>query len=367
MKENETSNDPRFDAFLASLAAKMQPAIAEGAQSALQELKLTAPRRLHGAVPGLVEGAPDDLPHGERSLRFFRAVLSGDHLAAKALAESTDSLGGYLVPSGFRDEVVKRLPQDAELAPYVRAVPVVSDTGSLPSLATDIAVTWRSAASSENTAFGETTPALGSVAWSLKRADAFTKMSRELVADSGPAVVEFITGLFREAIASERDRVIAVGDGSSEPYGIYSTAGIGSVAVGGSLTFAKLVEIEQSLARKYRTHARWILSGANLRRAYSLADEQSRPIFIRDVVAGVPEARILGYPVSQEDHLPDDVVFFGDLSYYLWFDRGEMGIESTNVGGDAFANHQTWIKVWERADGKVALAEAFVKGTGITG
>ena len=74
-----------------------------------------------------------------------------------------------------------------------------------------------------------------------------------------------------------------------------------------------------------------------------------------------------GSTVSQQDDLADSVIFIGDLSNYLWFDRGEMGIESTNEGGDAFANHQTWIKVWERVDGKVALPEAFVKGTGITG
>ena len=42
-------------------------------------------------------------------------------------------------------------------------------------------------------------------------------------------------------------------------------------------------------------------------------------------------------------------------------------IESTTTGGDTFAKHQAAVKVVERCDGKLGLAEAMVKATGITG
>lgn len=364
MKDDMILNEKQFDAFLNDLTEKMQLMIADGAASALRDLDLARPAatRALGAL-----GDDEKESSVETSFRFFKAVLGGDRMAAKALSESSATAGGYLVPEGFRAEVIKRLPEAAELAPYVRSVPVVTDTGNLPSLATDISVAWNAGADGENANFTESDPVLGSINWSLKRADAITKLSRELVNDGTPAVVEFVTGLFREAIAMERDRVIALGNGSSEPYGIYSTSGIDEVDVGGSLTFSKLVEIEQTLKKKYRTGARWLMNGTNLRRVYSLLDSQNRPIFMRDMVGGIPESRILGYPVSQQDDLTDDIIFFGDLSYYLWFDRGEMGIESSNEAGEAFQKHQTWIKVWERVDGKVALTEAFAKGSGITG
>jgi HK97 family phage major capsid protein len=357
--DHPAPTDEQWGQLLESLTERLEPTLAETARRAVRDLEDAAPPR--AAVPGLGDGEAAD-----RTVRFFKAVLGGDLLQAKDLSGSTPSAGGVLVPEGFRQEVIRRLPEAAELAPHVRTVPVTTDTGSMPSLTTDISVTWRSAGGSENTAFGATDPVLGSVSWALKRADAITKLSRELVADGGPSVVQFVTDLFREAIARERDRVIAVGDGAAEPQGIAGTT-LGAVAIDAAIDFGGLVAIEQSLPRKYRRRARWLMSGTNLQRIYSLADTQGRPIFVRDMVGGVPEARLLGYPVSQQDDLPDDTVWFGDLGYYLWFDRNEMGIESTNAGGDAFANHQTWIKVWERVDGKLGLPEAFVKGTGITG
>jgi HK97 family phage major capsid protein len=363
MNENVNLSDQQFGTLLDEMARRFQPVIEEKAHQAMRDAGLTKVDRKHAMFPGADDA---NLPAKERSYRFFRAVLGGDLLGLKALSEGSTTAGGYLVPDGFREEIIARLPDLSELAPYVRVVPVRADTGNVPSLATDIAITWRGGATAENTAFGESDPVLGQLTWSLKRADAITKMSRELVADSAPSIVEFVTRLFREAIATERDKMIAVGDGTTQPQGIYSASGIESVSVGGALTFAKLVELEQTLPRKYRTRGRWIMNGTNLRRIYSLEDDNGRPLFVRDMVAGVPESRILGYPVGQQDNLPDHTIFFGDLGYYLWFDREEMGVESTTFGGDAFEKHQTWVKVWERADGKVGLSEAFVKGAGIT-
>lgn len=368
MSDQVLLSDGQFKTLLEEMTGKFQPVIEEKTQQAIKDLGLTKVDRRHAMYPGVAGADDPDLPARERSYQFFRAVLGGDIVGIKALSEGTNSAGGYLVPNGFREEVIARLPDAAELAPFVRTVPVRTDTGSLPSLATDISVTWRAGgAASENLIFSESDPVMGSVAWSLKRADAMTKMSRELVADSQPSIVDFVTRLFREAIATERDRTIAMGNGTSEPQGIYYASGLGSVAVAGAINFAKLVEIEQTIKRKYRTNARWVMNGTNLRRIYQLTDTNGQPIFQRDVIGGMPESRILGYPAAQQDNLPDTHILFGDLNYYLWFDREEMGIESTTVGGDAFANHQTWVKVWERADGKVGLGEAFAKGTGITG
>ena len=49
------------------------------------------------------------------------------------------------------------------------------------------------------------------------------------------------------------------------------------------------------------------------------------------------------------------------------YDREELAGESSTQAGTAFAAHQLWLKCWERVDGKLMLAESWVKGTGITG
>ena len=358
MQDTITLTEQQFDTFLSEMGARMEPVLAQKAATLVGEFSGT---RAPKAVTGVAGSTLD-------ARGFFKAVLTGDFLKAKALSEGTDSAGGYLVPLGFREEVIARLPETSELAPHVTVVPVASDTGAVPSLATDIAIQWRAGGSGghENAAFYDTNPVFGTVGWNLKRADAITKLSRELVSDSRPAVVDFIMRLFLEAIARERDKMIATGNGTSQPTGLAHTAGIPAFTMSGLPDYAELVGIEQTLPRKYRTRARWIMNGTNLRRIYSLTDTQGRPIFNRDVVGGVPESRILGYPVAQQDSLGDSEIYFGDLTHYLWFDRGEMGVESTTTGGDAFANHEVWCKVFERADGKLALPEAFVKGTGIS-
>jgi HK97 family phage major capsid protein len=336
-----------------ALSAVIDPVIEERIKA------LGLDRSARGALP-----AAEDEPKVKavRLADFFAAVISGDDARAKALSEGSDSAGGFLVPEELRNEVLTRAPELSELFPFARRVRVGTNAGSVPRLATDISISWSEA---ENEEFNESDPVFSELPFAVKRANAVCYASRELLADSGPGVAELLTRLFAEATAAERDRVIAVGDGSSEPEGVAS-ATLSSVAVGGSVTFAKLVEIECALAKKYRRSARWMMSNANVRRVMSLVDSDERPLFVRDLAEGSP-ARLLGYPVSQQDDFPDGEIYFGDLAYYYWFDREQMGIETTTTGGSTFMKHQIGVKVWERVDGRVALAEAFVKGTGITG
>lgn len=332
------------------------------------------------AIPGILEKlqpkkptvkeVSSDLDPRERMGLFFRGALFGldrvaDDLVKKQLGEGTESAGGYLVPDEYRAELVKRLPELSELFAHVRQIPVASDAGSMPSLATDIGVSWDEA---ENAAFEEQTPAFGSITWAIHRANAFTKMSRELVADAAPKIADVVTDLFIEAMGAEMDRVIAIGNGTDEPRGLISAVSISSVSTG-TITFAKLITVEFTLAKKYRKRARWVLNNTNVRRIQTLVDTNGQPLFRRD--AGEHGAgTILGYPISQQDDLPDSEILFGDLRYYLWFDREQVGVEATTQGGNAFQYHQTWLKTWMRCDGKLGMDVAdgpFVRADNIDG
>jgi len=356
-----------FDELAKKLSPRIASTINHAVDNAVKELGLDRVDRKKGIFPG-VAGADDPrIPVQERMKNFFAAVLFGknveDEAVKKALSEGTDAAGGYLVPDEFRAEIVKRAPELSELYPHVRVIPVSSDTGKIPKLSTDISLSWDEA---ENAAFDEADPVFGQLSWSIHRMNAVTKSSRELVNDSNPNIVNVLNELFMEAVATERDKMIAIGDGSSQPKGIYSETGLDSVSVGGSITYAKLVEIKYKLKGKYQRNARWVMNSTSVQRIVSLVDNNGQPLISNALlVNGAPT--ILGKPFSVQDDLPDHTIFYGDLSRYYWFDREKMGIEATNVGGDAFIKHQVWIKVWERCDGKITLTEAFVKGTGITG
>jgi len=367
--------DLDLDKLAAELSARMGsqigPVVTDLVQEKLADLGLTRVDRKHGMFPG-IPGAADDVlepvpSKTERARAFLRAAIlhtePSDEMVRKALSEGTDSAGGYLVPTEYRAELIKRLPELSELFPYVRKVPVISNSGEFPKLGTDVAITW---GRGENAAITETDPVFTQLTWTARNMSAITYLSRELVSDANPGIVETITTLFSEAVAAERDKMIAIGDGSTQPEGIYSAAGLSSVAVGGSLTYAKLVELKFALSRKYHRNARWILNSTNLQRVTSITDDDNLPIF-RDALVAGETPRILGRQYSIQDDLPDSVIFFGDLTQYLWFDRERMVIESTSTGGDTFAKHQVAVKLVERCDGKLGLAEAFVKATGISG
>lgn len=355
-----TLSAEQFDHLVHGLAERFAPLAAEKTRAVLEDGHAYE-RRAARLSAGLAH--PGHAPDERRD--FFRAVLQGDQTVLKALAERNDqgerSQGGWLVPAGFREDIVGRLPMAAELAPHVRVVPVTTDTGHVPSLATDLAVTW---GGRENESFAAHDPSIGQVPWTLKRADALTKLSRELVADAPSSLVEFLLRHFQDALAQSRDRVIAAGNGVTQPLGLAVDERLDAseLTLAGAPDFAALVRIEQSLPRRYRAGARWIMSAANVRRVRERTDDNGRPLFLRD--GAERDARLLGYPVAQQDNIPDGMILFGDLGQYLWFDREEMGVESTTVGGDAFEKHQVWIKLWERADGRLATPDAFVRAVG---
>jgi len=363
----ELDMDSLVKELTAKMGDQMGPAIAEIVDEKIKDMGLEQVDRKRGLFPGTSDADPALTPADRARLFLKSAILHGDpgdEVVRKALSEASDAAGGYLVPTEYRRELVKRLPDVSELFPFVRLVPVGSDSGEYPKLSTDVSITWGRA---ENEAITETDPVFTHLTWTVRNMSALTYMSRELVSDANPNIVRTITDLFVEAVAAERDKVIAIGNtSSSEPEGIYSASGLSSVAVGGSLTYASLVELKYKLARKYQRNARWVMNSTNLQRISALVDDNGQPI-VRDALVAGETPRILGKQFSIQDDLPSHTVFFGDLSQYFWFDREKMVIESTTTGGDTFKKHQVAIKIIERCDGKLSLAETFVKGTGITG
>ena len=120
-----------------------------------------------------------------------------------------------------------------------------------------------------------------------------------------------------------------------------------------------------ALPKKYRRGARWIMSNTNVKRCMKIKDSDDRPIFNRDP-AGANPPTLLGYPISQQDDSPDDKLLFGNLGRYLWFGRRGMSV-ATDSSGAAFKADQTTIRFKERADGVLAIAEAFALGKNIAG
>ena len=368
-EETTQTTDIDLDALASQISAKvalpenLSGMISEEIEKAFKDRRIDEIRRKVGLF------GEDDLPKEvspeEMRTQYLLAVMKMGipnsqftPLQRKALSEGTDSAGGYLVQTEQKTEIIQRLAELSELVPYVRRVPVITDAGTFPKLDTDVTITWGRA---ENAAMTETDAAFTQLTWAVANMSAITYLSRELVDDSNPGIVAEVTKLFSEKIAAERDKKIAIGTGSSQPEGLISASGLSAVTgASGALDYAKLVKLKHGLARKYQKKARWVMSSTAFQWCHEIVDSQNRPIVV-DALVNSEMPKLLGKPYSIQDDLPDGIIVFGDLSYYIWFDRQKMIMETTNTGGDTFSKHQLAVKVIERCDGKVGLAEAFKK------
>lgn len=290
---------------------------------------------------------------------FMRAILQAPSgLAAQRaklevnqrVLSTSGSAGGYLIPPGFVPELVVDAPKDSALYQFVRKIPVSQNTGTMPRATTNASVSW----GSENTDIEQGDPAFGETSYSLHRLNSLVKLSKEAADDSDPNLVDAVAEMLQQAIIAERDRVIAIGDGTTRPLGIYSASGITNVSVT-SLTYANLVELKNSVDPRYWSDPsfRWVFNPTVFGAILKVVDTTGQPIFRESAIRGEPPT-ILGVPFSLSSASPNNFIFVGALRYYVWFHRGELAMEKTDQG-DAFTKHQVWLRIVERVDGRPVL------------
>lgn len=277
------------------------------------------------------------------------ATFAKDDVVKRVLS-TTDSAGGYTIPPGFVADLIRDAERPASLYSLVRKIPVGQTSGSVPRVLSNASVAW----GTENVAIDEGDPAFAETTYTVERLSSIAKLSRELVDDSGVDIVSVVGQLFGEAIAAERDRVIAIGNGTGKPLGIYSASGITDVNVT-ALSFENLLALKYSVDSRYHSRPafRWTFNSSVLRSCMQLRTDTGAPIFA-DAIAGEPP-KILGVPFVITESFPNNYVGIGDLSYYLWFNRQGMVLERSADAGEVFQKNQVWLRVVERVDGKPSL------------
>ena len=361
--------DTLADAVMDKLGPQLGELVTDAVSAKIEQLGLDRVDRKAGVFPG-ADGADDPAGPGGRRKRlesFLRAALFGPsgETGAKALAEGTPSAGGYLVPDDFRSDVVMRCNELSTLYPRAFRFRTSLASVKVPSLATDVDVSWDEA---ENADFDESDPVFGQKSFTIHRMNAITYSSRELLADSAVDLVDLLTQLFAEAVSRERDRVVCVGDGADQPEGVFNASGVNTITDVGAITYAKLLEMDEDIAEPYRADGSlvWISDQTVRRHIRGLTDDVGRPLLQPALERGAP-LTLFEHPYLVNRHAPAGKLALGVMRKYWIADREELGFESTTTGGDTFRKHQVALKIWERWDGKlVYTSDCWVIATGIT-
>lgn len=298
-----------------------------------------------------------------------RAMVTGARTDSekRALAEGTDSAGGYTVPIRLATEFIDRLrAQSAAIRAGARTVPMDSQTLSIARLDTDPTVTWRA----ENALIGDSDPTFSALTLEAKALAGIVKVSRELLADS-VNVGEMLTNAFAQAMALEMDRVALWGDGTDDsPVGVAGTSGINEVSMGTNgaalSNYDKLIDAVYEM--KLDNAADPTAMIMHPRTEVALAKFKSgdgNPIIVPEMIARIPRLATTAASIAETQGTATNAssILFGDFRHLFIGMREEVRI---TILRERYADYgQVGFLCWMRADVALAHKASFSRLKGI--
>jgi HK97 family phage major capsid protein len=157
--------------------------------------------------------------------RYFRAMVTGGStdVERRALAEGTDSAGGFSVPEVLSANLLDLMrASNVAMRAGAMTVPLTSDRNHIAKVATDPVPAWRA----ENAVVNESDPTFSRVEFVPKSLAVLVKVSRELLEDS-LNIEQELPRIMAAAMARELDRVVFLGTGTNdEPSGLDTISGV---------------------------------------------------------------------------------------------------------------------------------------------
>lgn len=293
-------------------------------------------------------------------LKETKATTSG-------LQEDTDSEGGYLVPSDMvrLPVIIKEGVPFGVTRPISSVFTTTRDSGTFPASSDDLA--WVGVA--EEAAFTASNPVLSEVPFTIRKIGLLNKVSMELLEDSAVDIASLLGTLFLRSLGRYEDQQSIEGDGVSEPTGLRTPGGAGTITTdtdrftAAAPTAAEALGAFFNLPAQWRANASWHMTSGNFAK-FAAINSTTSGITTWDLLGREPTPRMIGRPVAMFDGTGWDayaaskiIGAIGDFSNYYFIDRVGMTVTRLN---ERFAdNDQVGFKARKRFDSMFAVADAF--------
>ncbi len=282
----------------------------------------------------------------------------------KALINDATSGGLEVVPEFFDSQVVTYPLLHSELLPRVDLIDVGRgskiETGAI---STPTAV-WGTAEGTEMGLF-DTTGLVAELDCDVHPVSTAIEIGRDLLADSPVALGSVLTRLIGERMLAEVDRVIAVGNGSTEPQGLFNASGITDIGnpAGGDGAAPQVSDYETllfSVPKQYRQQ--------NLQPSFVANDiTYSR---LRGIPVGAAdERRVFGMAIENyqvfdrkfcvSNNVQNNLAAFGCLKKYRLYRRQGQEVRFESGGKELARKNLTLLIVRGRFGGRVVDPNAF--------
>ncbi len=333
----------------------------------------TVPQGPHGAKEfesiGEFMAAVRFNPNDQR-LNYFEGAGENatdlTEIGAELRMDQHQTGGGFLVPTQFRQEILRIEPQEVLVRPRAEVIPA----GSPPDAALTIPALNQSGTAPSNMFGGvqvqwigeggnkpETDAAIGSVTLEPKEVAGTTVVTDKMLRNWG-AAGPFLEKLLRGAVTQAEDYAFLRGDGIAKPLGAINSPAMYYVnrRGAGQVQYLDLVDMVAHLLMRGGTPV-WSMPQGALPQIATLRDPEGRYIWkpdARDGFAGT----LLGYPVRWNNRAPalgvkGDITLIDWSAYIIKDGSGPYVAASEHV---LFRQNKTVLKIFWNVDGKPWLS-----------
>lgn len=283
--------------------------------------------------------------------------------AVKALLDDSTSGGLEVAPIAFDSDLVTSPLLSAELFPLVDLKPVSRGRRVEAASMSTPTVSWGGGDGSQASLFN-TNSMISAIDTTIHVCDCFVEVGRDFLSDAAIDVGAELMGVVGERFAAELDRVVAVGNGTSQPQGVMNASGTGSVSStnggAGPPTVSDYESLLFGVAKQYRSaglnpvfvanettyqRARGIaVSGSDQRRVFGMTHE---------------DYSLLNRPYRISANMTNSQAFFGAMKKFRMYRRLGVSMEWSTQGKELMRNNLALLAVRMRVGGQVVDGSGF--------
>jgi len=207
-------------------------------------------------------------------------------------------------------------------------------------------------------------PTFSNIVLKSQKIAVLTKVSRELLTDSGVDIVSYLAGSLGKSIGIKANNLLTVGTGTVQANGVVTASSLGvtgGTAVSGAFTADNLIDLAHSVDSDYvRQGAGFMMKRASLGALRKLKDTAGQYLYVPAASVGTPDA-FAGFPVYENPDMATIAtgaksVLFGHFgSYHV---RQVGGIEVARSDDAYFNTDEVGFRVTLRMWGDLGQSEA---------
>ena len=207
-------------------------------------------------------------------------------------------------------------------------------------------------------------PTFSNITLKSQKIAVLTKVSRELLTDSGVDIVSYLAGSLGKSVGIKANNLLTVGTGTVEARGIVTAAGAGitgGTAVSGAFTADNLIDLAHSVDSDYvRQGAGFMMKRSSLGALRKLKDTAGQYLYVPAAAVGTPDS-FAGFAVYENPDMATIAtgaksVLFGHFgSYHV---RQVGGIQVARSDDAYFAEDEVGFRVTLRLWGDLGQSDA---------